>query len=292
MANIVITGAAGGFGFLTVKRLLADGHKVVGSARDISGRNKAKAAELEKLDAKVVEMDVASDSSVAGGIEEARTAFGGIDVLINNAGVGAWGPVESFTSDDMKRIFEVNLFGVQRLNRAVLPMMREEAEGLIVIISSTLGRVTTPFYGPYNASKWALEALTENYRTELSQFGIEFCLVEPGGYLTTFIDNVVRPTDTDQARAKAYGPMKEMAEGFRQNFQKAMATNTSQDPQNVAAAIGKLIATPYGTRPFRTIVDNMGMAGPIGEYNNALGNLTEALYGKFGIAHLLRVKVD
>ena len=86
--------------------------------------------------------------------------------------------------------------------------------------------------------------------------------------------------------------MKEMAEGFRQNFQKAMATNTSQDPQNVAAAIGKLIATPYGTRPFRTTVDNMGMAGPIGEYNNALGNLTEALYGKFGIAHLLRVKVD
>src|SRR5258708_19872690 len=256
MANIVITGAAGGFGFLTVKRLLADGHKVVGSARDISGRNKGKGGEVEKVGGKVGEMDVESDSSVAGGIEEARTAFGGIDVLINNAGVGAWGPVESFTSDDMKRIFDVNLFGVQRLNRAVLPMMREEAEGLIVIISSTLGRVTTPFYGPYNASKWALEALTENYRTELSQFGIEFCLVEPAGHLTTFLNNLAKPTDTDQARAKAYGPMKEMAEGFRQNFQKAMATNTSQIPQNVPAGVGKPLATPYRTTPFPTTIHN------------------------------------
>lgn len=290
MAKILITGAAGGFGLLTAQQLLGEGHMVAGSARDISGRNKAKAAELEKLGAQVVEMDITDESSVNRGVEAAFQKLGGIDVLINNAGVGVLGLTETFTPDDMKRIFDVNVFGTHRVKRAVIPIMRKASKGLIINISSLLGRITVPFYGPYNASKWALEGLTENYRTELSQSGIEVCIVEPGGYPTTFIDHLVRPSDA--SRAKSYGPMGEMPEAFLKNFESALAANPSQDPANVAKAIAQLVKAPYGARPFRTIVDNMGMGGPVSEYNAMLGKITEGIYGNFGIANLLKVKVD
>lgn len=289
MAKILITGAAGGFGLLTTKQLIQDGHTVVGTARDISGRNKTKASELEKLGATVVEMDITNDTSVNRGVETAAQKMNGIDVLINNAGVGVLGLTETFTTDDFKKVFEVNVFGTHRVTRTIAPVMRKAAKGLIVNISSLLGRITVPFYGPYNSSKWALEGLTENYRTELSQSGIEVCIVEPGGYPTTFIDNLIRPSDKE--RAKAYGPMGEMAEDFLTNFEKALAANPSQDPKNVAKAIAQLVKVPHGARPFRTIVDNMGMGGPVGEYNNMSGKITEGIYDNFGIANLLKVKI-
>ncbi len=289
MAKILMTGATGGFGLLTTKQLIQDGHTVVGTARDISGRNKTKASELEKLGATIVEMDITNDASVNRGVESATQKMGGIDVLVNNAGVGVLGLTETFTPDDFKKVFEVNVFGTHRVTRTVAPVMRKTAKGLIVNISSLLGRITVPFYGPYNATKWALEGLTENYRTELSQSGIEVCIVEPGGYPTTFIDNLIRPSDKE--RAKAYGPMGEMAEEFLANFEKALAANPSQDPKNVAKAIAQLVKAPHGTRPFRTIVDNMGMGGPVEEYNNMLGKITEGIYGNFGIASLLKLKI-
>jgi len=288
MARVLITGALGGFGMLTVKQLVADGHSIVGTSRDISGRNKTKTAEIEGLGTRVVEMDVTDDASVARGVEAGNRHLGGIDVLINNAGVGVLGLTEAFTPDDVKRVFEINVFGVHRVTRAVLPAMRQASRGLIINISSLLGRIAIPFYGPYNASKWALEGLTENYRVEVSQSGVEVCLVEPGGYPTTFIDNLLRPSDTD--RTKTYGSMGEMVQPFLENFEKALAANPSQDPQNVARAIAALIAQPHGTRPFRTIVDNMGMGGPIGEYNAALAKVTDGIYGNFGIGQLLKVK--
>lgn len=289
MAKILITGAAGGFGSLTIQQLVKEGHIVVGTVRDIEGRNKSKAAEIDKLGAKTVEMDVTDDASVERGVELAVKHMGGLDVLINNAGLGVLGLTEAFTSEDIKKIFDVNVFGVHRMNRATLPVMRKFGRGLVINISSLLGRITVPFYGPYNASKWALEGLTENYRTEVSQLGIEVCIVEPGGYPTTFIDHLVRPSDKD--RAKAYGPMGDMPEAFLQNFEKALASNPAQDPKNVAKAVSGLIAKPVGQRPFRTIVDNMGMGGPVADYNAALGKITEGIYSNFGIAHLLNVAV-
>lgn len=287
MAKIIVTGATGGFGFLTIKQLMADGHKVVGTARDLAGRNKAKASELEKLGAMMAEMDVTQDGSVNKGIEQAVQKLGGLDVVVNNAGVGVLGLTEAFTPDDMRKIFEVNLFGVQRVIRATLPIMRQGKKGLIINISSLLGRITVPFYGPYNASKWALEGLTENYRTETSQSNIEICLVEPGGYPTTFIDNLVRPSDVN--RSKEYGPMSDMAEGFLQGFEQALAANPAQNPANVASAIGELVKLPHGNRPFRTIVDKMGMGDAVSGYNSMLAKVTEGIYGNFGIAHLLKV---
>jgi NAD(P)-dependent dehydrogenase (short-subunit alcohol dehydrogenase family) len=289
MAKVLITGATGGFGTLITKQLLNDGHKVAGTARDIQGRNRAAAKELESLGAKVIEMDITDDMSVTRAMETATKQLGGMDTLINNAGVGVIGLTEAFTPEDMKRLFDVNVFGVQRTCRAIAPMMRELGTGLIINISSLLGRMTVPFYGPYNASKWALEGLTENYRTELSQFGIDVCIVEPGGFPTAFVDNLMRPSDT--TRSKTYGPMGDMPEGFLKGFEQTLAANPKQNPDLVAKAVSQVIAKPQGARPFRTIVDTMGMGAALSEYNEALARITEGVYSNFGIAHLLKTQV-
>jgi NAD(P)-dependent dehydrogenase (short-subunit alcohol dehydrogenase family) len=287
MAKILITGAAGGFGALTITRLLERGHRVVGTVRDLAGRNRPKADELVRAGATVIEMDVTSDASVERAVAAASVSLGGLEVVINNAGVGVLGLTEAFTAEDVKRVFDVNVIGVHRVLRAAVPAMREAGSGLIINVSSLLGRITVPFYGPYNASKWALEGLSENYRVELSQSGIEVCLVEPGGYPTSFVDNLVRPSDA--GRSRGYGALDGMPETFMRNFEQAMAANPAQDPSNVAVAIAELVDTPTGNRPFRTIVDAMGMGGPIDNYNTQLERITADLYGKFGIANLLSI---
>ena len=111
------------------------------------------------------EIDVTDEASVESGVASATKQAGGLDVVVNNAGVGVLGLQETFDVDDWKKLFDVNVFGVQRVNRAVLPHMRERGSGLIIFVSSLLGRMTIPFYGPYNASKWALEALAEDLLT-------------------------------------------------------------------------------------------------------------------------------
>lgn len=288
MLKVIISGAGGGFGKLTVEELRGRGHLVAATLRDLGGRNRESATALRALGCAVVEMDVTSDASVERGIAAAAEALGGVDVVINNAGQGVLGLQEGFTADDWKRLFDVNVFGVQRVCRSILPHFKEKRAGLIINISSLLGRITVPFYGPYNASKWALEAMSENYRSELSQLGIEVCIVEPGGFPTTFIDNLVRPSDG--SRNASYGAMGDMAEGFLKGFEAALANNPAQDPKNVALAIAGLLAQSPGQRAFRTVVDKMGMGDPIAGYNEALSQVTAGIYGAFGIGHLLSVK--
>ena len=288
--RILITGASGGFGRLTVESLLKGGHQVVGTMRGVEGKNKGVAGELSSAGAKIVEMDVTSDQSVEDGVSKAIELLGGLDIVINNAGVGVLGMQEHFTADDMKRLFDVNVFGVQRVNRAALPHLRGQQSGLIIYISSLLGRMTIPFYGPYNASKWALEALAENYRSELSGFGIESCIVEPGGYPTTFMDSLLRPSDN--SRNESYGEFMHALQGMFDGFEQALQNNPEQRPQKVADAIVDLINQPRGERAFRTIVDKMGMGDALNPYNEQLAQITHGIYSNFGIDGMLKVKVS
>jgi len=283
-SKVLITGASGGFGKLAVMSLLERGHKVVASMRDVAGKNRKSAEAFTRLGASVVEMDVTQDHSVAAGVARALEALDGLDVVVNNAGLGVLGVQETFTPEDWLGLFNVNVFGVQRVNRAVLPHMRGRRAGLLVQISSLLGRIAVPFYGPYNASKWALEAMSENYRVELSCFGVDVVIVEPGGYPTTFIDNLMRPSD--QSRNASLGSMPQDAHDFLHGFEQALAANPAQDPKHVADAIVKVIETPAGQRPFRTIVDKMGMGDAIQPYNEQLEELSAAIYAAFGIGHL------
>jgi NAD(P)-dependent dehydrogenase (short-subunit alcohol dehydrogenase family) len=285
--KILITGASSGFGKLNVKTLLEKGHHVAATMRDIDGKNKIAATELKNLGAKVIEIDVTNDLSVTKGVNQAIAELGGLDVLINNAGVGTKGMLEFFTTEDFKMIFDINVFGVQRMNRAIAPYFRKQNKGLIIYTSSLLGRITMPFYGLYQASKWALEAMASNYRVELSGFGIENCIVEPGGYPTAFSENLIAPSDN--SRAESYGDFIHAPEKSRENFENVLKNNPQQDPQRVADAFAELIDKPYGEKPFRTTVDFIGMGDHVAKYNDHLEQVTQGLYSNFGIAGMLNV---
>jgi NAD(P)-dependent dehydrogenase (short-subunit alcohol dehydrogenase family) len=286
--KILITGAGSGFGELSTRLLLAHGHEVVAAMRETKGRNRRNAEALSGAGAQIVDIDVTDDASVSMGVQQAIDLAGGLDVLINNAGIGVLGLQEAFSPDDWRRLFEINVFGVQRMNRAVLPYFRKQRSGLLLHVSSLLGRMTIPFYGPYNASKWALEALVENYRTELSAFGVDSCLVEPGGFPTSFIDRLMKPGDV--SRQAEYGEMAGAPVAALANFEQALAANPQQDPQLVADAIAKLVEAPAGQRPFRTVVDKLGMGDPIEGYNDHLAEVTTGIYTAFGMSDMLQLK--
>lgn len=287
--KVLITGASSGFGKLIALTLRQRGHAVAAALRGMNGKNKVAAEDLKRTGAHVVEMDVTNAAAVDAGVGVAVQVLSGLDVVVNNAGVGVLGLQESFTPEDWKKIFDVNVFGVQRVNRAALPHLRKQGTGLLVHVSSLLGRMVIPFYGPYNASKWALEALAENYRVELSSFGVESCVVEPGGYATTFIDNLVIPSD--RSRDGEYGGLAHAPKAALENFEKALAANPAQDPQNVANAVADLIETPAGRRPFRTVVDKMGMGTHIAPYNAGLEQIMTGVYNAFGMGGMLKPEV-
>ena len=286
--RILITGASSGFGKLTTHTLLKKGKTVVASMRNAKSKNQQAAEELQSAGAHIVEIDVTDDASVEQGVTAAIEMAGGMDVVVNNAGVGVIGLQETFTPEDWQNLFNINVFGVQRVNRAILPYMRAKSSGLIIYVSSLLGRMTIPFYGPYNASKWALEALAENYRTELSGLGIESCIVEPGGFPTAFMDALIKPSDS--SRDDSYGEFTQAPVGFFKNFEQALAGNPEQKPQNVADAIAALIDTPAGQRSFRTVVDKMGMGDHLEGYNEQLAQITSGIYNAFGIGDMLKLK--
>ncbi len=131
----------------------------------------------------------------------------GIDVVVNNAGIGAIGIQEFFSVADMHKIFDVNVYGVQRIMRAAIPYLKKQNQSTVVHISSGIGRLTFPFYSTYCASKYALEALAEGYRAELAGFGIETCIIEPGAMPTEFLDTMVKLQPRDESRVHSYGEM-------------------------------------------------------------------------------------
>lgn len=286
--KVLITGANGGFGRLTVESLLSKGHKVAATMRNIDSKNKAAADELKALGAFVIELDVTNDNSVNSGVAKAIELLGGLDVVVNNAGVGVVGMQEFFTAEDLQKLFDVNIVGVQRVNRAALPFLRKQNNGLIIYVTSILGRMVMPFYGPYNATKFALEALAENYRVELSGFGIENCIVEPGGFPTTFFSNIIPASDT--SRVESYGDFMNVPQQMAEGFGAAMQNAPGQKPEIVADAIVGLIEAPKGTSKFRTVVDAMGMGTPIEPYNENLEGIMTGLYSAFHIDGMLKVK--
>lgn len=287
--KVLITGTSSGFGRLIAASLLSEGHTVVASMRGVDGKNSGAAEELRSAGAIVVGIDVSDDASVERGVGEALEAAGGIDVVVNNAGVGVLGLQETFSADDWRRLFEVNVFGVQRVNRAVLPAMREQGSGLLIQISSLLGRFVLPFLGPYNASKYAVEALAENYRVELSPYGIESVVIEPGGYGTGFGDNSMPPSDSE--RVEALGEYANAPMQMMESFGELLVGDNAPDPQWIADAVVNLIAMPRGERPFRTVIDGLGMGDPIAQLNQASEQVTGGIYEHMGMSDLLKVQV-
>lgn len=288
--KILVTGASGAFGSLTCIQLAENGHQIVGTMRSTQGKNEAIANALKAKGVKLVEMDVTNEESVNSCVSLAIEIMGGLDTVFNNAGIGANGILECFTTDDIKRMFEVNVFGVQRLMRAVLPHLRTQGKGTIIHTSSCIGRVTTPFLASYSASKYALESLAEGYRAELSGFGIESCIVEPGGFPTGFMSGMITPSDTE--RMNQYGEMAMLPETSLSGYIAYVESIPEQRPERVAEAVTALVEIPFGEKPFRTVVDLSGLKQSIENYNKVLNETTKEIYAANGVENLLILNKD
>ena len=233
MAVILITGCSSGFGQLAALEFARKGDTVYASMR-----NTAKAGPLEqardadKLSIHVVQLDVTDGDSVSKAVKQVIDAEGRIDVLVNNAGIGANGPIEETDVDEAKEIFETNFFGALRVTQTVLPQMREQKSGTIVNVSSLAGRVAPPFDGIYAASKYALEAASEALYYEVHPFGIRVLLIEPGGFETNIGDNRRIPR-----RFTEGSPYVELHQRFEQAMTRLPTGGERADPQVVAEAI-------------------------------------------------------
>jgi len=250
---ILITGTNSGFGWLTAKSCAAQGHKVYATMRDTKGRNADKASELIKQsNIEVLEVELTNEKSITDAVGYILKQEGKLDVVINNAGVYATGIAETFTADDLGKVMDVDVIGVWRIIRAVLPQMRKQGEGLIVNISSVAGRFSFPFQAVYNGAKFAVEGLTEGLHYEIRPLGVDVVMVQPGAFPTEVWQKIVNGSDAGVIAA--YGDLAKVPEqigaGVVQMFE-AMKPN----PQLVADAIINLIKTPKGKRPLRTVVD-------------------------------------
>jgi NAD(P)-dependent dehydrogenase (short-subunit alcohol dehydrogenase family) len=273
----VVTGAGTGFGRLTAEALARSGYRTYAALRDPAGRNAAIAAELREQSIHVVELDVTSDSSVDSAVGRILAESAHVDVLVNNAGAAYFGLTETFTPELARQQFEVNVFGTLRVNRAFLPGMRARGRGLIVYVSSVVGRFVLPFGGLYVASKHAVEALAEATAYELKPFGVDVTIIEPSAFRTSIFEKQLFADD--EARAATYGALatkpQELAAG--------MVQRASGEPGLVADAIVELAARPAGTRPLRRIVGDASGAGPM---NAAIAPIQRAILERFGMDSL------
>ncbi len=254
---ILVTGSRTGFGREAAETLAARGYTVFASMRSSSGKNATHKAALESLAKRenlalfVPELDVSNEDSVEAAVRDVVRQSGRIDVVINNAGVGSLGVTEGYTVAQWQGMFDVNLFGVVRVNRAVLPVMRRQGSGLLIHVSSGAGRACVPYLGMYCASKFALEALAESYRYELKPFGIDSVIVEPGIHKTPILEHFIPPEDS---RVPAeYGPESNYSARVKAVFDGANASPETPGAREVVEAFVSLIETPMGERPFRTV---------------------------------------
>ncbi len=282
--TILVTGSTSGFGRLTVETLARQGYRVFAGMRAAAGKNAPAAealrmlAQREALALQIVEIDITDDASVERAIAVIIETTGRLDVVVNNAGVSYSGPLEAFTLEQVRQQFEINVFSVLRVNRAVLPQMREQGSGLLLQIGSIAGRLGMPFLGLYGATKFALEGLTESYRSELAPFGIDAAILEPGTFPTSISAN--RQVAADAERLALY---QAAMNAFTVPFYAENRSATPPDPQEVADAIAQVIAQPAGERPLRTVVATVAQRQAPQALNDAA---TQAMHSFLEALHL------
>ena len=248
---VLVTGCSSGFGNLGAIFYAEQGAKVFATMRNLPRAEAAALAETadeRSLDITILELDVLSDESVDQAVTEAERLNGGaLDVVVNNAGIGTGAPVELQDLAMMQLLFDTNVMGYQRVARAALPKMRAKKSGLVVNISSQLGRVMVPGMGLYSATKFALESMSEQMAYELVPHGVDVTIVQPGGYPTRIWENGNRYTmamleEADDERKAAY---QALVDGALRN------SGGSTDPMDVPRAIANVIAMAPGKRPLR-----------------------------------------
>lgn len=180
--TVLITGCSTGIGKVTAAHFQAYGWNVAATMR--RPELETELTELENV--KCIALDVRDENSIRNAINETMSAFGGIDVVVNNAGFGILGAFEASTPESIRNQFDTNVFGVMNVTRAILPYFREKRKGVIINVASTGGRMTWPLASLYHGTKWAVEGFSESLRYELRPFGIKVKIVEPGAIRTDF----------------------------------------------------------------------------------------------------------
>jgi NAD(P)-dependent dehydrogenase (short-subunit alcohol dehydrogenase family) len=286
-AVVLVTGTSSGFGRLIAETLARKNFQVFATMRNVKGRNVAAAREIaelaqrESLSLQTLELDVTDDASLESAVSKAVLQCGRLDVLVNNAGFGIMDLAETVTMPQAQRQFDTNFFGVLRMNRAVLPVMKRQRSGLLLHVSSGAGRLAIPGMGLYCASKFAMEALAETYRYELASQGIDSVVIEPGAYATPIMEKLER--GEDPSRKSGYGEMAQVPERIQ-----AKIASSRANPQEIADTVLQIIETPAGQRQLRYRV---GPGGPGVQRINALTDEVQVqLLEALGITELAKFK--
>jgi NAD(P)-dependent dehydrogenase (short-subunit alcohol dehydrogenase family) len=257
---ILVTGAGSGIGKLTAEALAEVGHIVYATMRDVTGRNKSRADELRAWASNKgvalhpLELDILSQESADAAVAAIVREQGRLDVVMQNAGHLVIGPTEAFTPEEMVKVLDTNLFGAQRINRAVLPQLLTQESGLLLWISSTTTKGGyPPFMGPYAAAKAAMDSLAVTLSYEIARFGIETSIAVPGAFTrgTAHFPTAGKPAD--DARVAAYdrydGVMDQVGERL------SALTPDDADSKAVADEIVRIVNLPVGSRPARSVID-------------------------------------
>jgi len=259
--TVVITGASSGFGAMTARHLADRGHVVFAGMRDTATRN-ATAADAARdyaadhdVDLRPIEMDVSDQGSVDAAIDAIVTTAGRLDVVVHNAGHMTLGPAEAFTPDEVAQVYDTNVLSMQRVNRAALPHLRAQRDGLLIWVGSSSSRGGTPPYlAPYFAAKAAMDALAVSYAAELARFGIETSIVVPGSFTvgTNHFAHAGSASDTDVVTQydRLYPDLMGQVSARLADLAPA-----DQDPTEVARAIADVVDAEKGDRPFRVHID-------------------------------------
>ncbi|NQX43707.1 SDR family oxidoreductase [Paenibacillus tritici] len=234
----LITGTSSGFGLLTALTLARRGYRVIATMRDLGRQTELlqqaeQAGVLERIH--LMTLDVTDEASIASALQAILGRFGRVDVLVNNAGFAVGGFVEEVGMAEWRRQMETNFFGLIAVTKAVLPLMREQRSGLIINVSSVSGLTGFPGYGPYAASKFAVEGFSESLRQEMLSFGVRVVLVEPGSFRTPIWGKGIAGIHSREG-----SPYQTRLEEVLRYSRRA--SETAPDPQEVAELIGRITA--------------------------------------------------
>ncbi len=247
---------------LSARALAKAGHIVYASMRDTAGRNATQVEAAKRfsqenhVDLRTIELDVLSEESANLAVQKIVEENGRLDVVIHNAGHMVFGPLEAFTPEQLAELYDINVLSTQRVNRAALPQLRKQKQGLVIwVSSSSAAGGTPPYLAPYFAAKAGMDALAVVSARELTRWGIETSIVVPGAFTggTNHFEHSGRPADAVRVAEYENGPYKHFGEDVMKGF--ASIVPPDADAAAVGEAIVRLVDTPFGKRPFRVHVD-------------------------------------
>ncbi|HDT2077011.1 MULTISPECIES: oxidoreductase [Enterobacter] len=232
----LVTGASSGMGKVIARRLIQDGYQVYAAARSVEKMN-----DLAQLGACALRMDISRDEDILAAVDTIVSQTGGVDVLVNNAGFGLYGPVEEIGIDEARYQFEVNVFGAARLTQLLLPAMRARRRGYIINITSIGGKIYTPLGAWYHATKHALEGWSDCLRLEVAEYGIKVVIVEPGLIETGFGEVV----SGSIVKRSASGPYGHLVGKVANSVKNAYGNGRGSDPKVIADVVARAVNSPH-----------------------------------------------